>query len=75
MLFEVFHSGSNKLWYFHLKARNGKIIAASEGYQNRSDIVQLHDDYFRDWEWRERNVAGRQANRKGNGGSEGESRA
>lgn len=26
-----------KRWYFHLRAKNGKIIAASEGYRNRQD--------------------------------------
>ena len=25
-------SAKNKQWYFHLKAKNGKVIAASEGY-------------------------------------------
>jgi hypothetical protein len=45
----------NKMWYFHLKAANGEIIAASEGYNNRTDVVSLFSKYFTGWEWRERN--------------------
>lgn len=54
MIFEVFKSGSNNLWYFHLKAANNEVVAASEGYQNRSDVESLWEKYFQDWEWRER---------------------
>lgn len=54
MIFDVFQSVSNNLWYFHLKTANGEVIAASEGYHNRSDIEDLHQRYFLDWEWRER---------------------
>lgn len=54
MIFEVFKSPSN-LWYFHLKIEgNNKIIAQSEGYHNRQDILDLFNKYFIDWEWRER---------------------
>ena len=54
MIFEVFMSPS-KLWYFHLKIRgNNEIIAQSEGYYNRSDIVDLHMKYFSNWKWTER---------------------
>jgi len=53
-VFEYFKSGSNNLHYFHLKARNGEIIAASEGYHNRVDIEDLYEEYFPNWEWRER---------------------
>lgn len=52
-VFEVFKS-TNNLWYFHLKAPNGEIISASEGYHNRSDIEDLHKKYFYEWEWHER---------------------
>lgn len=27
-------------WFFHLKAKNGRIIAQSEGYANRLDCLQ-----------------------------------
>ena len=32
--FELFR-GTNEQWYFHLKAPNGKVILASEGYHNK----------------------------------------
>lgn len=55
MIFEVFHSPTNNLWYFHLKVKGNKeIIAASEGYHNKSDIEELHQTYFGMWTWRER---------------------
>lgn len=53
MIFEVFQSNS-KMWYFHLKAVNGEVICASEGYHNKSDIQDLWEKYFQDWEWHER---------------------
>lgn len=37
-MFEIFRGGDN-LWYFRLKARNGKIIAQSEGYCNKSGAL------------------------------------
>jgi uncharacterized protein YegP (UPF0339 family) len=33
VLFRSLHDGQ---WYFHLKSRNGKIIAQSEGYKRRT---------------------------------------
>ena len=55
MIFEVFYSTTNKLWYFHLKSKgNNEIIAASEGYYNKSDIEELYQKYFPMWTWRER---------------------
>jgi hypothetical protein len=55
MIFEVFKSGSNNLWYFHLKVEgNNEIVAASEGYHNREDVETLHEKYFPMWTWRER---------------------
>ena len=53
-IFEVFQSGSSGLWYFHLKAANGEIISASEGYHNKSDILDLYNTYFATWDWVER---------------------
>lgn len=37
--FTVFQ-GADKLWYFHITASNGKIIAQSEGYTRRRSAVQ-----------------------------------
>lgn len=53
-VFEVFKSGSSKLWYFHLKTENNEIIAASEGYFNKNDVRHLYETYFPEWEWKER---------------------
>ena len=36
---EVF-KGKKGLWYFRLVARNGKIVAQSEGYTQRCDAVR-----------------------------------
>lgn len=55
MIFEVFKSGTNDLWYFHLKAANNEIICVSEGYHNRDDIADLWQKYFSEWRWSERN--------------------
>lgn len=29
-----------RLWFFRVRARNGRIIAQSEGYRNRGDALQ-----------------------------------
>jgi hypothetical protein len=71
MFFEVFKSTSN-LWYFHLRGRNNEIIAVSEGYHEVGYIRTLWQRYFRDWEWRDTDVTGWQAHRKGDRDSEGE---
>ena len=34
-MFELFRSDKNGEFYFHLKARNGRIILASEGYTSK----------------------------------------
>ena len=31
---------SNYQWYFHIRARNGKIIAQSEGYRRKSSCLR-----------------------------------
>ena len=36
MKFELFQSPKNKKYYFRLKARNGQVILASEGYESKS---------------------------------------
>jgi uncharacterized protein YegP (UPF0339 family) len=33
--FELAQSAEDDKWYFHLKAPNGKVIAASEGYNQK----------------------------------------
>lgn len=38
MKFEVFRSPKNKQFYFNLKARNGQIILASQGYANKAGV-------------------------------------
>ena len=35
--FEIWKSPKDWLWYFHLKAPNGEIIANSEGYTNKDN--------------------------------------
>lgn len=54
MIFEVFQSGSNKLWYFHLKGKDDEILAVSEGYQTFQEVDNIYNKYFLDWTWRER---------------------
>lgn len=39
MKFEIFR-GKGRQWYAHLKARNGEIIAASEGYQRSNGAMK-----------------------------------
>jgi uncharacterized protein YegP (UPF0339 family) len=35
---EMFKSEKDKKFYFRITARNGKIVAQSEGYQNRGGV-------------------------------------
>ncbi|KAB1071419.1 YegP family protein [Tamlana haliotis] len=35
-MFELFQSENNEKYYFHLKAKNGQIILASQGYADKS---------------------------------------
>ena len=39
MQFELFE-GADNLTYFHLRADNGEIVAASEGYHNVADALE-----------------------------------
>jgi uncharacterized protein YegP (UPF0339 family) len=40
--FELWLSDTGK-WYFHLKARNGKVVHASQGYKSRQGaLVGIH---------------------------------
>ena len=39
MKFEVFKSKKNKKFYFNLKARNGQVILASQGYSNKAGVT------------------------------------
>ena len=36
MKFEIFQSENNKKYYFRLKAKNGQVILASQGYSNKA---------------------------------------
>lgn len=38
-MIEIFQA-SNGQWYFHVRAKNGQIVAASEGYTLRKDAVR-----------------------------------
>ena len=40
MKIELFKSDTNGEWYFRVRAKNGQVIAASEGYKNRLDALQ-----------------------------------
>ena len=35
--FEMWESEKDGLWYFHLKAPNGEVIASSEGYNTKDN--------------------------------------
>ena len=35
--FEMWESEKDGLWYFHLKAPNGEVIASSEGYTTKDN--------------------------------------
>lgn len=41
--YEVFQ-GEDNLWYWHLKAGNGEIVAASEGYASKENAERGVDD-------------------------------
>ena len=38
--FELFKSKRNSQWYFRMIARNGNIVASSEGYKRRADCAR-----------------------------------
>lgn len=40
MQFEFWKSESSGLWYWHLRGKNGRIVAASEGYNSKSACVR-----------------------------------
>lgn len=48
---EYFRS-TNKLWYFHLlgDGPRGEIIADSEGYTEKHDMMDTLNKYFPEWE-------------------------
>ena len=39
MYFEMWQSAQNKNWYWHLKAANHQVVAASEGYVNKANCI------------------------------------
>lgn len=48
-----FRSGANGLWYFHVQGDNNRVIAPSEGYNNKDDMMDTLNKYFPDWELEE----------------------
>lgn len=40
MRFEVLKSKKTGQWYFHLRARNGRILCASELYRNKQNCLK-----------------------------------
>jgi len=59
MVFEIFKTKRQLLvrkptfkteFYFRLVGRNGEVLAQSEGYTQKHNIVQLHKRYFYNWE-------------------------
>jgi uncharacterized protein YegP (UPF0339 family) len=36
---EIF-GGKNGQWYFHLRAKNGKVVLQSEGYRNKKNCYK-----------------------------------
>lgn len=45
----IFKSPSS-LWYFHIQGDNSKVIAPSEGYKDRRDMLDTLNRYFPEWE-------------------------
>lgn len=39
MIIEIFQSPKNKNYFFRIKARNGRIIAQSEGYKRKTSAL------------------------------------
>ena len=37
--FEYWESKKDSLWYFHLKAENGEVIAQSQGYTTKDNCI------------------------------------
>ena len=37
---EIFKSEENSKWYFHIVARNGKIVAQSQGYKSKKGALK-----------------------------------
>jgi len=40
MKFEIFQSEKDKKYYFHLKARNGKLVLSSQGYSRKAGALK-----------------------------------
>lgn len=38
-VWQVF-KGEDGGWYFHLRAKNGELVLASESYKNKADAIQ-----------------------------------
>lgn len=49
MKFTIHQSPANGQWYWHLKARNGRIVAdGGEGYMRRAQVVNILRRIFKD---------------------------
>ena len=46
----TFLSPGSGTWYFHIQADNNEVITASEGYQNKQDMLDTLTKYFPEWE-------------------------
>lgn len=47
MKIEVFRSTSLACWYWHVVARNGKLVADSEGYNTKADAIRAAKAFVR----------------------------
>lgn len=47
MKIEVFEGNSSGVWYWHVVARNGKLVADSEAYNRRADAIRAAKQFVR----------------------------
>lgn len=43
----VFQSKKNKLWYFSVRASNGRKVAQSEGYTTKAKAIKTAENLFK----------------------------
>jgi uncharacterized protein YegP (UPF0339 family) len=46
--FEIYKSDKDGQWYVRLRAKNGEIVAVSEGYKRMASALKFRDKLF-DW--------------------------
>lgn len=39
-MIEIFRSTEDDQWYWHVKARNGRVVAQSEGYKSKQGAIK-----------------------------------